>query len=531
MAIPIFGKITMKRFLIPWISILALFISNSLQAKIIHVPADSSTIQAGINGATEGDTVLVARGHFCESIDFLGKAILIASNFIFDNDTTTIDSTIIEGENNRAVVYFTSGERSVSSIRGFTITHEDAANGGGIHCMYSSPAIQHNIIKGNYSTYYGGGIWCHRLSSPLIANNTINANLASFGGGIYCSDRSSPVICNNTVTGNFASSVGGGICCGEFCSLVVNHNIIIENSAGSSGGGIACFEWSTLNITNNIILGNSAVNDGGGICCVWGCWLVVENNTIIGNSASMGGGISCGFGFFSTINNNLIGGNFADYGGGIYCVDSDPIISGNLIDGNSANSFGGGIRCSDASPVIVNNIILNSLDGEGIACNGYYSHPTVSYNDAWNNADGNFYGCPAEVGDTTWGINFNRTPCDSFYNIIRDPLFVDTIDFELLCNSPCIDAGNPSFCVPSDSGGCRIDMGAREYLYILGDATGDSTIDIGDVLFVINYLYKNGAPPCPYHAGDSNCDGVIDLEDVLYLINYLYKGGPPPYEP
>jgi hypothetical protein len=28
--------------------------------------------------------------------------------------------------------------------------------------------------------------------------------------------------------------------------------------------------------------------------------------------------------------------------------------------------------------------------------------------------------------------------------------------------------------------------------------------------------------------GDANCDGEIDLADVLYLINYLYKGGPPP---
>jgi len=333
------------------------------------------------------------------------------------------------------------------------------------------------------------------------------------------------------VTGNFASSVGGGICCGELCSLVVNNNIIIENSAGSSGGGIACFNWSTLTISNNIISGNSAVNDGGGICCVWDCWLVVENNTIIGNSANLGGGINCGFGFFSTINNNLISGNFADYGGGIYCLDSDPIISGNIIDRNSANSFGGGIRCSDASPVIVNNIISNSLDGEGIACIGYYSHPTVSYNDVWNNADGNFYGCPAGVGDTTWGTNFNRTPCDSFYNIIIDPLFADTIDFKLLCNSPCIDAGDPSISIPSDSGGCRIDMGAREYLYITGDADRDSVIDIDDVIFVIKYLYLNGPPPCPYHAGDTNCDGVIDLEDVLYLINYLYKGGPPPCEP
>jgi hypothetical protein len=29
-------------------------------------------------------------------------------------------------------------------------------------------------------------------------------------------------------------------------------------------------------------------------------------------------------------------------------------------------------------------------------------------------------------------------------------------------------------------------------------------------------------------AADCNCDTVIDPGDVVYLINYLYKSGPPP---
>lgn len=28
--------------------------------------------------------------------------------------------------------------------------------------------------------------------------------------------------------------------------------------------------------------------------------------------------------------------------------------------------------------------------------------------------------------------------------------------------------------------------------------------------------------------GDVNCDGLVDLADIVYNINYLYKGGPPP---
>ena len=61
-----------------------------------------------------------------------------------------------------------------------------------------------------------------------------------------------------------------------------------------------------------------------------------------------------------------------------------------------------------------------------------------------------------------------------------------------------------------------------------GEVTGDGLIDLGDLLFLISYLYKGGLAPCPVEVGDVNCDGIIDLGDILYLISYLYKGGPPP---
>jgi len=61
-----------------------------------------------------------------------------------------------------------------------------------------------------------------------------------------------------------------------------------------------------------------------------------------------------------------------------------------------------------------------------------------------------------------------------------------------------------------------------------GEVTGDGLIDLGDLLFLISYLYKGGTVPCPVEAGDVDCDGIIDLGDILYLISYLYKGGPPP---
>ena len=65
-------------------------LSIFLSATIINVPADQPTIQAGIDAANDTDTVLVADGTYYENIDFIGKAITVASNFLIDADTLHI---------------------------------------------------------------------------------------------------------------------------------------------------------------------------------------------------------------------------------------------------------------------------------------------------------------------------------------------------------------------------------------------------------------------------------------------------------
>jgi hypothetical protein len=61
-----------------------------------------------------------------------------------------------------------------------------------------------------------------------------------------------------------------------------------------------------------------------------------------------------------------------------------------------------------------------------------------------------------------------------------------------------------------------------------GDVNGDGTINLGDVVFLINFLFKGGPPPQPVSVGDVNGDCEVNLGDVVYLINYLFKGGPRP---
>ncbi len=61
-----------------------------------------------------------------------------------------------------------------------------------------------------------------------------------------------------------------------------------------------------------------------------------------------------------------------------------------------------------------------------------------------------------------------------------------------------------------------------------GDANVDQTVNIGDPVFLINYIFKDGPAPCILNWGDTNGDCGIDVSDAVRMINYIFKSGPPP---
>ncbi len=72
-------------------------------------------------------------------------------------------------------------------------------------------------------------------------------------------------------------------------------------------------------------------------------------------------------------------------------------------------------------------------------------------------------------------------------------------------------------------------LAAIQYsFHLTGDVTGDELINVSDIIFLVNYLYKEGPAPSPLLLGDLNCDDEIDVGDVIYLVNYLYQGGTEP---
>lgn len=514
-------------------SFLVIFGVQQAQAKIIHVPADSSTLQGGINGAIEGDTVLVDEGTYYENIDFLGKNILVASHFILDQDTATIASTIIDGTSapnpdSNYVVRFVSGEDTTACINGFSIQNGQSGVCVGLYpSRWGDGRIENNIIKNND---VGISQWVGRV---IIKNNTIESNglAIRIGDGeigcIFVNDnliRENQQIMLNTaakapfiISGNTFEQNQLGLYFDSGLGREIYGNIFINNP-----GYIL---WFGGGASGRKVSHNTIVNSGSFIQYS-GSPPVIEKNQFIdavGEAINVGVG---GFGVQCSISNNLI----VRSKGYAIRVGEGQVQA--FLKNNTIVDCYGGIFSATGCGEIFNNVICGSITGSGIQVFTDTSL-LIHHNDVWNNAGGDFSGCSPSVGDTGWGTNFNGTPCDSFYNITNDPFFAGPTEdnFSLACSSVCIDAGDSTCYVPHDSGGCRIDIGSREHVYILADANSDCLVNVADVVFVINYLLVNGPPPCPYHAGDVNCDGEVNIADPIYLINHLFLGGPPPCEP
>jgi hypothetical protein len=66
------------------------------------------------------------------------------------------------------------------------------------------------------------------------------------------------------------------------------------------------------------------------------------------------------------------------------------------------------------------------------------------------------------------------------------------------------------------------------YEFIPGDANCDGRLDIADGIWVLNYLFRQGPPPCCECAADANNDTVLDASDAVYIIEYQFLDGDPP---
>ncbi len=321
-------------------------VAAETSAAVIHVPGDEPDIQAGIDAAEDGDTVLAADGTYTErGLDFLGKAITVAS----ENGP---ENCIVDCQGYGRGFHFHWGEEADSVLEGFTIRNGEMNVGGGIYCQTSSPMIKNcNVVNNGFTgcAGFGGGIACSYSSAHIvnctIADNTIDG-CDLFGGGIY-TEYSTITVTGSRIAGNQALCVqtigvgyGGGVYSMDGL-ITINDTVISGNYAGyeegmyidAEGGGLYCDASGAL-LTNCLITGNVSNGDGYG-----------------GEGVGKGGGIRCAS---IEMYNCTIADNYAsDHGDGI---DGSGAIIENSIIWDGLNLNADSITYSD---------VMGGYEGEG----------------------------------------------------------------------------------------------------------------------------------------------------------------------
>jgi hypothetical protein len=416
-----------------------LILGSCAHATTIHVPGDQPTIQAGLEAAGAGDTVLVAPGTYTgpgnKNLDFGGVDRVLRS----ESGATV---TLIDCESDGRGFYFRGGETSATVVEGFTIANGrvdgewPAGSGGGLLCCsFSSPTLKNCTIRDNVANDTGGGLFCHDNSAPNLDHCAIEHNRTStWGGGIAASLSSSPTLLHCSINWNWASGEGGGIYWEDGSSPIVE-GCTLEGNYAYFGGGFACRSgWIAM--TNCTATGNSAYFGGGGYCDFTSG--VLAGCALVNNSATANGGALWLMSASSEISNCIISGNHADYGAGIAADNSLFTLESCTIVDNLAADGGGALHLEFSSPALTSCILWGNLPDE-IQSNPM-EMPWLAYCDITGGYEGDG-------------------------NINEDPLFVDAPlgDYQLLPGSPCVDTATPGVhdaCIPPGMGTPAADMGA-----------------------------------------------------------------------
>ena len=249
----------------PAIITLVVFSISPCFARIIIVdnngPADFNNIQAAVNDANNGDTVVIQPGIYTgdgnRDINVSGKAITIRS--IDPNDPCIAAATIVDcnaksGNFHLGFQFNGYHDANLVTLAGLTITN---AYSDAIFCENHGPVISRCIIKNNHV-----GIYCTNhmhldciVGSPRIEHCLITNNTGSHACGVCANGHAYPLVIDCVVTGNQADGVGAinhGVLYVSNCTITNNKNYGVYCEEGCPGLPFSA------EITNSIIWNNAS---------------------------------------------------------------------------------------------------------------------------------------------------------------------------------------------------------------------------------------------------------------------------------
>lgn len=320
---------------------------------------DFPTIQAALEVAADGDTVLLANGIFLgegnRDLDFHGRGLTLRSA-AGSADSCAIDCQGSEMSPHRAA-WFHGDEDSTAAIEDLTILRGWVPGNGG--------AILHEPLTEQ--------VWGPRVSRCVFRENHARA-----GGAIAvgATQNSYPTI------------------------FRITNCLFARNSASTAGGAIQEGPGPALQIVSCRFDTNSANVAGGAIARPWDREGTVEHSQFHGNSAPLGGAIDYATGYYVArdpgtkrqgghlVNGCVFASNSAQRGGAVSLgVRAAPMFTGCDFSDNEAND-GGALFCArDGWPDFVSCVFAgnSALRGGALFMDTYTDNPFESRNPAFTN--------------------------------------------------------------------------------------------------------------------------------------------------
>lgn len=325
------------------------------RADTLLVPVQYPTIQAAMNAAQAGDTVLVADGTYTGP----GNKGLYFPN---PNQPFTLrsvngpESCIIDCEGTGSAFFLVANEPPEAVVQGFTIKNGNSSTGGAAFLHHDCDATFIDCIFTENTASAGGAIFTENDSSATFIGCTFRGNKADAGGALYISDSSDPRFIHCTIENNEANAEGGGVYANTFGTTPRLVNCTITgNAAGGDGGGVFVGLGSP-EVAHCTVAGNSSGGSGGGLAARGSASVTLTHTILWDDTAAAGSELAL-------LDHPVLGGaavtvSYCDVEGGPGAATVGPGSTLSFGAGNVAadpqfiDLTAGDVRTAGSSPVI-----------------------------------------------------------------------------------------------------------------------------------------------------------------------------------